>query len=204
MRGRSVVFVVSISLLTTASIFFAGEGYGQNAVSQSPVREYLLLATSKTSSMEEELNESADAGFRFEDVMGGETAFGGNEVVTVMSRVDGGEPFRYEYKLLATSKTGTMQEEGQEAADAGFRYVGQTVFSSRFGGKEVVLILERDREFEPEPYEIKLLATSKTSTMQEELQEAADAGYEFVGFTVADTGFRGKELVSIMRRSIAR
>ena len=62
-----------------------------------------------------------------------------------------------------------MQNEAQEAADAGFRYVGQTIFSSTFGGKEVVLIVERDRESEPVPFEVKLLATSRTGTMQREL-----------------------------------
>jgi hypothetical protein len=78
------------------------------------------------------------------------------------------------------------------------------VFSSLFGGDEVVLILERDVEFPPQPYEVLLLATSKTSTMQEELSEAADAGYEFVGFTVGSTAFRGNEVVAIMRRRIER
>lgn len=97
-----------------------------------------------------------------------------------------------------------MQREAQEAADAGFQYRGQTVFSSMFGGDEVVLILERDVEMPPEPYEILLLATSQTSSMQEELREAADAGFEFVGFTVGETAFRGNEVVSIMKRRIGR
>lgn len=172
--------------------------------SEQPVREFLLLATNKTSTLEEELNEAADAGYRFRAVMGGDTAFGGDEAVAIMERVDGGEPQRYEYKLLATSRTSTMQREAQEAADAGFQYKGQTVFSSMFGGDEVVLILERDIEMPPEPYEVLLLATSRTSTMQEELREAADAGYEFVGFTVGETSFRGNEVVSIMKRRISR
>ena len=43
--------------------------------------EYLMLATNKTSTMEKELNDGAEAGYRYEGVMGGETAFGGNEVV---------------------------------------------------------------------------------------------------------------------------
>ena len=74
------------------------------------------------------------------------------------------------------------------------------MFTSTFGGDEVILIVERDVEFEPQPTEIKLLATSKTGTMQEELQEAGAAGFEFVGLTVASTTFGGNELVSIMAR----
>jgi hypothetical protein len=45
-----------------------------------------------------------------------------------------------------------------------------------------------------------LLATTKTSTMQKELQETGAQGYELVGLTVADTAMRGKEVVTIMRR----
>ena len=61
--------------------------------------EYRLLATSKTSTMEREMNEAAREGFRFEGVMGGETAFGGNECVVIMSRT---APLgtEFEYKLL--------------------------------------------------------------------------------------------------------
>lgn len=173
--------------------------------SEQPNREFLLLSTNKTSTLEEELNEAADTGYRFRAVMGGDTAFGGDEAVAIMERVDGGEPHRYEYRLLATSRTSTMHREAQEAADAGFQYRGQTVFSSMFGGDEVVLILERDVEMPlAERYEILLLATSQTSTMQEELSEAAAAGYEFVGFTVGETAFRGNEVVSIMKRRIDR
>ena len=105
------------------------------------------------------------------------------------------------FLLLATTKTSTMQKELQESSDAGFQYCGQTVFKSAFGGKEVVVILERDRDASVAPYEYKLLATSKTSTMQKELEEAADAGFELIGLTVSNTALGGAELVSIMRRT---
>jgi hypothetical protein len=36
--------------------------------------------------------------------------------------------------------------------------------------------------------------------MQKELIEAGEAGFEFVGMTVAETAFGGKELVTILRR----
>lgn len=45
-----------------------------------------------------------------------------------------------------------------------------------------------------------LLATNRTSTMQEELREAAAAGFQFVGMTVSQTTFGGDEVVSILRR----
>ncbi len=163
--------------------------------------EYKLIATNKTSTAQKEMNEAADAGFRFGGVMGGETAFGGSEVVTIMWRTASADKARFAYKLLATSKTSTMQKELQLAGDEGYEYKGQTVFKSTFGGKEVIVILELDRNIKERPaYEYKLLATSKTSTMQRELSEAGAAGFEFVGVTVGDTALGGAEVLSILRK----
>lgn len=162
--------------------------------------EYRVLATGKTSTMEKELNEAAEAGFKFRSVMGGETVFGGNEVVAVMSR-SGQTKSRYAYRLLATARTSTMQKELQEAADGGFHYAGQTVFDTLVGGDEVVVILERDRDAERLRFEYKLFATSKTGTLQKELLEAGAAGFEVVGMTVSKTALGGKELVAITRRA---
>jgi hypothetical protein len=163
--------------------------------------EYRVLATKKTSTMEKELNAAGTEGFRFEGIMGGNTEWGGSEAVAVVSRERGIEKrASFDYRLMATSKTSTMQNEMQQAADQGFGYRGQTVFETAFGGKEVVVIMERDRDAKPERHEYKLLATSKTSTMQKELIEAGEAGFEFVGMTVSETAFGGKELVTILRR----
>lgn len=167
-------------------------------------REFRLLATNKTSTMQKEMNEAANAGFHFEGTMGGETSFGGSEVVVIMSKDSSDSRKRYDYKLLATSRTSTMQKELQEAGNAGFEYKGQSVYSSTFGGKEVVVILERDAEARPMKWEYKLLATKKTSTMQKELNEAGSEGFVFVGVTVGDTAVGGTEVVSILRRPLAR
>ena len=168
--------------------------------SPSDQREFRLLATNKTSTMQKEMNEAADVGFQFEGTMGGETSFGGSEVVVIMSRDPAVSKKRYDYKLLATSKTSTMQKELQQAGNAGFEFKGQSVYSSTFGGKEVVVILERDTEAKPGQWEYKLLATKKTSTMQKEMNEAGGEGFVFVGVTVGDTLVGGKEVVSILRR----
>ena len=161
--------------------------------------DYKVLATNKTSTMQKEMQEAADAGFRFGDVMGGDTAFGGSEVVVIM--VKDGTPGKFSYHLLATNKTSTMQKEMQEAGDDGFEYRGQTVFKSAFGGREVVVILERTEDGKTKPkYEYRLLASKKTSTMQKELAEAGDQGFGFVGLTVAKTLVGGDEVVSILRR----
>jgi hypothetical protein len=161
-------------------------------------REYKVLATSKTSTMEKEMNAAAEAGYAYAAVMGGETAFGGAEAVVVMQKDP--KPSAKVYKLLATNKTGTMQKELRDAADLGFHYVGKTVFSSMFGGEEVVVLMERDKD-NPRPTEDYLLiATSKTSTLEKELNEAGAAGYQAIDMTVAKTALGGQEIVVLARR----
>ena len=50
---------------------------------------YRLLATSKTSTMQKEMQEAGDAGFHFVAVMGGETAMGGKETVVLLNGTSG-------------------------------------------------------------------------------------------------------------------
>jgi hypothetical protein len=183
-------------VLTAAIVFLAAA----SSAADLPRYDYRVLATSKTSTMEKEINEAADAGYQFHAVMGGETAVGGKEAVVIMGKKTGEESkARKKYKLLATSKTSTMQKEMQQAGDEGFEYRDQTVFQSAFGGREVVVIMEMEAG-SAKRVEYKLLATTKTSTMQKELQEAGEAGFALVGLTVAKTAMGGSELVSILRR----
>jgi hypothetical protein len=111
---------------------------------------------------------------------------------------------RFAYKLLATSKTSTMEKELQQAAESGFEYRSQTVFKSAFGGEEVVCILERDKDGGAQRSQYKLLATSRTSTLQKELLEAGSIGYQIMGMTVGKTAMGGSELVAILRRPRAQ
>jgi hypothetical protein len=188
------------TLVLLSSLF--GDSINAPVSTDDPI-EYRLLATNKTSTMEKEMNQAAAEGFRFEGAMGGETAGGGNEMVIIMSREPAADGPRYNYKLLATNKTSTMQKELSEAGAAGFLYSGQTVYDSAFGGREVVVILERSAAAET-AYEYKLLATARTSTMQKELNEAGRAGFVFCGVTVAETSFGGREVVSILRRQVSK
>jgi hypothetical protein len=182
-------FVVSALFAATALI-------PQPLVAQESAVSYKVIATSKTSTMQKELQEAGEAGYRFVAAMGGETAIGGKEVVVLLEK-RGKDVTRYEYRVLATSKTSTLQKELQEAADAGWLAVGQTVFESMFGGKETAAILERDSE-RPSVvrYEYKLIATSKTSTLAKELQEVAEQGFRAVGLTVGKTAMAGASLSS--------
>lgn len=184
-------WIVRAALCGAVSLFMG-------TASAADVFEYRVLATKKTSTMEKELNEAAAAGYEFSSVMGGETATGGNEVVVVMAKSPGSE--KKKYKLLATSKTSTMEKEMQGLGAEGFEYRGQTIFVSTLGGREVAVILELDGAKPVQKIEFKLLSTTKTSTMEKELAEAGKAGFELVGLTVGKTALGGSEVVSILRR----
>jgi hypothetical protein len=182
-------------IVTLALVVFAA--LPSSAEAQSAFK---VLATSRTSTMEKEMNDAAKLGLRFGAVMGGDTAVGGKEVVVVMKKP--AEPSAgFQYRLLATARTSTMKRELQDAADAGYAYVGQTVFQTMIGGQEVVCILEREDGKRGESgYEYDLLATARTGTMEKELAAAGARGYELVGLTVGQTALGGAELVTIVRR----
>jgi hypothetical protein len=162
--------------------------------------DFKVLGTNKTSTMEKEMNEAAQAGYVFQSVMGGETAFGGKEVIVIMGRTAAAGAHPKSYRLFAANKTSTLEKEMQLAAETGYEYKGQTVFESAFGGREVSVIMERDKNAGSRPSSYRLLATSKTSTMEKELAEAGAQGYAVVGMTVSKTAFGGNEVVCILKR----
>ena len=106
--------------------------------------DYLLLATSKTSTMQKEMQEAGDAGFEYRGQTVFDTTFGGDEPVVILERSrDSTNGDLFEYRLLATKQTSTMQDELREAGLAGFNFLGVTISSTTFGGDEIVAILKR-------------------------------------------------------------
>lgn len=184
-------FRVFTTLALSAGMLIAAEGKF----------DYRVLATSKTSTMEKELNAAAAEGYIFAGAMGGESSFGGSEVITIMKKDAAEATAGRKYRLVATSKTSTMEKELNQAGEEGFAYCGQTVFSSTFGGKEVAVILELNPDSKAGRIQYKLAATSKTSTMQKELNQAGEAGFTFLGVVVGKTAFGGSEVISILQKS---
>ena len=165
--------------------------------------DYQILATNRTATMEDELNRAAARGYRFSAVHGGETAFGGGELVVAIERDLNETPWpRFDYRVLATNRTSTMEGELNHAASFGFRAVGQAVLETEFGGHEVVVIIERDLN-DSAQFEYALLATTRTSTMQRELADAGRRGFRIRGLSVGVTSFGGQELVAVVERPLA-
>ncbi len=80
MNPRIVALSRAMAVLVIVHLFTPELISAQEAI------DYRLLATSRTSTMEKEMNEAAEAGFRVKALMGGETAFGGEEAIVVMYR----------------------------------------------------------------------------------------------------------------------
>lgn len=190
-RGMKTLLVMTV----------VGLGLIQNCLAADKI-DYRVLATSKTSTMEKELNAAGDAGYSMVSVMGGDTAFGGKEVVVVMGRKASAPVSRLQFKLLATSKTSTLEKELRAAGADSFEYRGETVFESAFGGREVSVILEKSSAGTQRKIDYRVLSTSKTSTLQKELQAAGDEGYECLGMMVGKTAIGGAETISILRKYV--
>ena len=86
---------------------------------------YQLLATSRTGTMQKELAEAAEEGFRLlpRTMISKKQIIGGVEVVVVLERPPNLEK-RYQYKLLATKRTSTLQKEVAQAQAEGYVLVG--------------------------------------------------------------------------------
>ena len=87
--------------------------------------QYFLLATTRTGTMQKELNETAAKGYRLlpRTMIAKEQMMGGIEIVVIMERPPG-SPQHYQYLLLATSLTGTLQREMAQAVNDGYVVVG--------------------------------------------------------------------------------
>jgi hypothetical protein len=110
-------------------------------VAQPPdTYKYRLLATARTSTMEKELNQAAQEGFRLlPRTITAKEGFLSNEIVTVLEQSPKSNK-RYEYKLLATSRTSTLQKEVAQTESDGFVLVGLV------GRGENMVIMEKEVE----------------------------------------------------------
>ena len=163
--------VLPLILLTALS------AAAQDKLKIDPENRYLLLSTMKTSTMQKELDQASAQGFR---IITAASSCGQNEMVLFLERVTE-PPDTYKYKLLATSRTSTMEKELNQAAQEGFRLLPRTITAKEgFLSNEIVSVLELMPK-SSKRYEYRLLATSRTSTLQKEVAQAEGDGFVLVG-----------------------
>jgi hypothetical protein len=145
---------------------------------------YVLLATTLTGTMQQEINIAASKGYR---VIAASRTEGQEAIVTLERSED-----RYEYRLVATTRTGTLQRELNEAVEAGYRVIPRAVTTKRtsggswFGNQnnnrdegELLVVMEKGTGRVP-GLAYQVLATSRTATLQKEMSETADRGFTLV------------------------
>ncbi len=186
---QKYIFILAFLILSFSNNTFA------QAEKDTGNLKYKLLATTRTGTMQKEMDEVSAQGYRI--LVGSPTS--GSEMAVFLSR-DGTVADPYKYKLLATTRTSTMQKELNEAAEGGFRLIPSTMIAKKqlLGGVEIVMIMERPPKVVKE-YEYKLLATTRTSTLQKEVTEAQAAGFAIVGMVS-----RGEHMVVMERSKDAR
>ncbi len=161
------------------------------ALAQTAAAEYQVLDTVKSATMQRELQQAADRGYRLVPRQGGWMLS-----AIVRKAPESVEPI--EYFLIAAAKTTTMQREMASAAASGYR------FASIVGvGREVAIVMQRNKGASTKTHEQLLLATSSVKTMERELLAEQSVGFEIVGQAtfVKPPIMGGNELVLFLERS---
>jgi len=165
------LFVLPLILLAAVSTF------AQSKLKIDPENRYLLLATVRTSTMQKELDDASAQGFR---IVAAASSCDQSEMVLFLDRV-AQPPDTYKYRLLATSRTSTMEKELNQAAQEGFRLLPRTITAKKgLLSNEIVAVLEQTPK-SSKRYEYRLLATSRTSTLQKEVAQTESDGFVLVG-----------------------
>lgn len=177
------------SLIAGAIVLLLGAAAWSQKPQIKPGQRYLLLATTRTSTMQKELNEAAAQGFR---VVAG-SASSGSEMVIVMERAAPPSDAP-RYKVLATTETSTMERELNDAAGEGYRLLPTTLMAKRGAlSTEIVAVMESEPRSAAK-HQYRLLATVRTSTLQKEITRAGGEG-----FTLAGMVSRGEHIVILAK-----
>ncbi len=101
----------------------------------------VFIATNATGTFQKEISAAATQGFRFAPgtLLNKKSGIGGDEVVAVMEK-PGRVSKRYEYKIIATNQTSTLESEWVVAMSQGYKAVGIVTRS------EVMLLMEREAQ----------------------------------------------------------
>ncbi|HEX5083029.1 MAG TPA: hypothetical protein VFY40_13365 [Blastocatellia bacterium] len=142
--------------------------------------EYRLIATTKGSTLEKELNELAKQGFRFEKEA---QAIGVSTFIVLASRPLGSTPSqRFEYRIF---DIGQFAKQKQELSSQGFIYRAAMLSSFLLSPGSMVYLLERDIGAPSSSYEYDVIASSKDKKLQTMLNGANSGGFAPVAISGA-------------------
>jgi hypothetical protein len=154
-----------------------------------PDQVYLALSTSGTETLQREVDIATSEGFRIVAT----TSRGSGQVVLMRRTAEAGTDFSY--RVLGTTRVDTMEKELNEIAEDGYCLIpGMTLARDRiFGPPEIVAFMER-APGSSRRCEYRLLGTSRTGTMEQELVTVEALGFELIDVTQAN------ELTAVLER----
>ena len=146
------------------------------APASGPADRYILLATNRIGTMEKELVDTVARGYRVVAATGAH-----KEMLVAFEKLAAGDP-KPEYRLLSTTRSGTMEREMIAASHEGYRLLPMTLCALEKSagmlgsyGYEVAAIMEKSPSSPPVEY--KMLSTKRVPTLERELAEAEAAGW---------------------------
>jgi hypothetical protein len=175
-------------------VVFVTLGWAQPANNES---EYFFLNTQASGTLEKELNQQAAQGWRLLLLP---KAYGSSTMGALLKKPSNSE-VRYDYKVLAATRIGTLENEFKAAVNEGYDFRGIIETSRVFIGGETLLVMEREAGQKTARSEYIFLNTKKESTLQKEMEGAASQGYVPIGFTRSEDRSVKQQMFGIMAGS---
>ncbi|HZS04456.1 MAG TPA: hypothetical protein VFD58_06440 [Blastocatellia bacterium] len=158
--------------------------------------DYLVINTQQSGTLEKELNQQAAAGWRLLLLP---KAYESSTMGALLGKTGDGK--KYEYKVLATTRIGTLEKEFTDAVKQGFDYRGLITTERILVGSESLIVLEREKGQTVATQEYVFLNTKKESTLEKEMETAVSQGYAPVGFSRTQDNSVKQKMFGIMAGS---
>ena len=185
---------LSLAHLCLFILLFAGLGLAQSADTEP---DYLFLNTQASGTLEKELNQQAAQGWRLLLLP---KAYGSSTMGALLKKPSNNEA-RYEYKVLAATRIGTLENEFKTAVSEGYDFRGIIETGRVFIGGETLIVMEREAGQKTARSEYIFLNTKKEATLQKEMEGAASQGYVPLGFTRSEDRSVKQQMFGIMAGS---
>jgi hypothetical protein len=177
--------------LILAVIFIAGRAQATDSEA-----DYQFINTQQSGTLEKELNQQAAAGWRLLLLP---KATESSTMGALLGKTDNGR--KYEYKVLAATRIGTLEKEFADAVKEGFDYRGLITTTRILVGNESLLVLEREQGQSVARQEYIFLNTKKESTLEKEMDAAVSQGYVPAGFSRTTDNSVKQKMFGIMAGS---
>ncbi len=165
--------------------------------------DYRFINVQASGTLEKELNQNAAEGWRLLLLP---KAYNSDDMGALLGKAEPEK--RYEYKVLAASRIGTLEKEFLDATKQGFDFRGILTKDSAVGRalignffNETMLVLERLQGQTSGQNEYIFLNTKKESTLEKEMDTNVSQGYLPVGFTRTEDNSVKQKMFGVMAGS---